>query len=317
MNDAPAFGMLLPTRDGGDWEARRLVDLAVVAEKLGFASVWAGESPRLARHEPLTLLAAVASATTHVALGTAALMPTVREPVSLARAIASLDQLCQGRLMLGVGAGYPNPGTKAAFAMANIPFQGRSARLDETVALWRHLWSDRGSEPFHGEIFHYDWLPEPLPTHHRGGPPIWLAAGASSACERAGQSYNGWLPYPPSVDEYAAGNDLVTRAARNSGRDPSLITRALFATVFIDPDVERARHVLDEYCTSLYGLALGELETIQTWLIGSPEDVGVELARYAKAGAKHFVIRIGGVDPTPQLEPLADLLFNTKGGVQA
>lgn len=315
MTTDTAFGMLLPTRDGGDWDARQLIDFAVEAERIGFTSVWASESAAKARHEPLTLLAAVSIATDQIELGTAALMPTIREPVSTARAIASLDQLCRGRLVLGLGAGFPNPATRAAFAMANINFRDRSARLDETVALWRHLWSEHGSDPFHGEIFSHDWLPEPFPTHRLGGPPMWLAAGSAPALERVGRVYDGWLPYPPSPLDYASGIVAIEEAAEAAGRHSNAIVPSLFATIYVDPDVENARRISNEYCMAIYGLPLEVIETIQVWLIGSPEHVGAGLDRYIAAGARHIVVRIGGLDPTTQFEPIADLLFNSKKGL--
>jgi alkanesulfonate monooxygenase SsuD/methylene tetrahydromethanopterin reductase-like flavin-dependent oxidoreductase (luciferase family) len=108
------IGLLLPTREAviyGDesGDPRPLVDLAIRAEDLGFDSVWAGDS-LLARPraEPLTLLAGVATQTSDIELGTAVLLPSLRNPEQLAQATATLDALSGGRFILGVGAG---PGT--------------------------------------------------------------------------------------------------------------------------------------------------------------------------------------------------------------
>src|SRR5437879_10862205 len=102
----PLIGYLLPTRERimeGRNETASLLALAERAETLGFDSVWVGDS-LLARprHEPLSLLTAVAGRTQHVALGTAVLLPALRNPVLLAHQVATLDRIAEGRLILGV-----------------------------------------------------------------------------------------------------------------------------------------------------------------------------------------------------------------------
>src|SRR5471032_628069 len=101
------LGYLLPTRERlmeGRPETVSLLALAERAEALGFDSVWVGDS-LLARprHDPLTLLAGVAGRVPRVELGTAVLLPALRNPVLLAHQVATLDQLCEGRVILGVG----------------------------------------------------------------------------------------------------------------------------------------------------------------------------------------------------------------------
>ena len=101
------IGYLLPTRESvmeGRPEAAPLLKLAQKAEGLGYDSIWVGDS-LLARprHEPLTLLAGVAGCTDHVKLGTAILIPALRNPVVMAHQIATLDQVSDGRTIIGVG----------------------------------------------------------------------------------------------------------------------------------------------------------------------------------------------------------------------
>src|SRR5437016_13330435 len=103
----PRIGHLLPTRERvmeGRPGTGPLLDLAVRAEGLGFDSVWVGDS-LLARprHDPLTLLAAVAAQTKKVLLGTAVFLPALRNPVVRARRLATLDQISEGRLVASPG----------------------------------------------------------------------------------------------------------------------------------------------------------------------------------------------------------------------
>src|ERR671925_867095 len=113
------IGYLLPTRERvmeGRPETGPLLELAVRAEALGFDSVWVGDS-LLARprHDPLTLLAAVAARTRKVELGTAVLLPALRNPVLLAQQVATLDRIAEGRVILGVGIAADVPNIRQEF----------------------------------------------------------------------------------------------------------------------------------------------------------------------------------------------------------
>jgi len=141
------IGYLLPTRErvmAGQPQAAPLLELAERAERLGFDSVWAGDS-LLARprHEPLTLLAAVASRVRRVDLGTAVLLPALRNPVLLAHQVATLDQVTEGRLILGVGIAADVPNIRQEFTAAGVPFEKRVGRLLEGLRLARSLWSGK------------------------------------------------------------------------------------------------------------------------------------------------------------------------------
>lgn len=125
------LGYLLPTREHimeGRPAARPLLDAARRAGDLGLESVWVGDS-LLARprHDPLTMLAAVAAAVPDVAVGTAVLLPALRNPVVLAQQLATIDQISEGRLIVGAGIAGDLPGTRREFTAAGVPFEGRVA----------------------------------------------------------------------------------------------------------------------------------------------------------------------------------------------
>ena len=135
----PKIGYLLPTREQimqGRPETGPLLDLAARAASLGFDSVWVGDSlTARPRHDPLTLLAAVAGRVPDVTIGTAVLLPVLRNPVVLAHQVATLDQLCQGRLILGVGFAAGVANIRAEFAAAGVPFERRIGRMLEALRL--------------------------------------------------------------------------------------------------------------------------------------------------------------------------------------
>src|SRR3984893_11088038 len=114
LSRSPETGLLLPSREALLWadsDLAFLIEAARRAERAGFDSVWAGDS-LLARPrgEPLTLLAAVAGATTGAPVATAVLLPLLRQPLSLAHAMATLVRIAEGRVILGIGPGAELPG---------------------------------------------------------------------------------------------------------------------------------------------------------------------------------------------------------------
>src|SRR5438046_6018191 len=139
----PRIGYLLPTREQvmqGRPEAALLLALAERAEGLGYDSIWVGDSILARpRHEPLTLLSAVATRTRKAELGTAVLLPALRTPVVLAHGIATLDQISAGRFILGVGIASDVPNIRAEFVACGVPFEKRVGRMIEGLHVARDL----------------------------------------------------------------------------------------------------------------------------------------------------------------------------------
>src|SRR5262245_3275336 len=199
------LGYLLPTREQvmvGHSEAQALIALASRAAALGYDSIWVGDT-LLARprHDPLTLLAAVAARLPKVALGTAVLLPALRNPVLLAQQVATLDQIAEGRLILGVGIASDVPNVRAEFAAAGVPFEKRVGRMLEAVGLCRALWTGQPVD-WDGRWRLQGGVLAPSP-HRRGGPPIWLAGAQPASLKRVAEHFDGWLPNSPSAGDWA------------------------------------------------------------------------------------------------------------------
>lgn len=307
MPDALTLGMLLPTREAvvsGQLDPARLLRIATAAEEAGFEALWAGESPHARpRMDPVVLLSAVAARTERVRLGTAVLLPALRQPFPLAHTLASLDRLAGGRLVVGVGGGFPMPTTEAEFNAAGARFDQRIGRLLETVEIWRALWAAEDPLDFEGKYHTLDQVRlEPGPVQP-GGPPLWLAGAAPAALARTGRLFDGWLPYSPTVEEFSAGLAEVEAAARAADRDPAAIRPAMYVTINIAATRDEAEAELASYCDSYYGLPLEGMRQMQAYFGGTPEDCLDWLAGYAAAGAREFVFRFGTLgDPLPMVD---------------
>src|SRR5262245_16472051 len=142
-------GVLLPTRGvlfakQGPPDVTPIYLMAEKAEEAGYHAVWVGDSvtakPRL---DALTILGALAARTSRIKLGTAVLLAALRQPLVLAHAVASLDVLSTGRIILGVGAGRGGREILSQeFENCGVPFTERGARLNELLAICRRLWTE-------------------------------------------------------------------------------------------------------------------------------------------------------------------------------
>ena len=304
----PRLGYLLPTRErimGGQPETGSLLALAERAETLGYDSIWVGDS-LLARprHDALTLLTAVAARTRKVELGTAVLLPALRNPVLLAHQVATLDRISEGRLILGVGIASDWPNIRAEFEAAGVPFDKRVGRMIEGLALCRALWTGKPVD-WNGR-----WKVEAGvlgPTPHRpGGPPIWVAGAVAASRERTGRLYDGWFPNSPSVAEYPVQWAEVQAAARAAGRDPTSLTGAMYLTLAIDDDTARADARLNAYLEQYYAMPADVTRKRQMSYAGPADGAAAWLKSYADGGASHLVLRFAG-DHERQLETAAEM----------
>jgi probable F420-dependent oxidoreductase len=170
---------------------------AVQAEELGFADVWTSEHiivpqgapypPSPAFYDPVLTLCWAAAFTRRVRLGTSVLVLPMRHPLPLAKELATLQCLSEGRLVLGAGVGW----MEAEFAALGAPFRERGRRMDEGIAMMRAVWSeDPVSFPARhipAKIEAMRMLPQPVRPI-----PIWIGGGSEAALRRALRLGDGW-----------------------------------------------------------------------------------------------------------------------------
>jgi probable F420-dependent oxidoreductase len=166
--------------------------------------------------DPLIWLAYVAAATAHIRLATGVLILPQRNPVILAKELATLDHLSQGRTILGIGIGW----LAEEFAAIGVPFEQRAARTDDYVAALRALWSDAPSH--HSEYVSFDdCIVRPRPA---AAIPIHVGGHSEAAARRAGRLGDGYVPVSQgSYDELASLFELARATATAAGRNPGAI----------------------------------------------------------------------------------------------
>lgn len=290
------LGYLLPTRENimnGVHSTRPLMDAAKQAEALGFDSLWIGDSLfARPRHDPLTLLAAVASAVPRVSLGTAVLLPALRNPVVLAQQLATIDQISEGRLIIGAGIAADAPSIHAEFQAAGVPFEGRVGRFMEGFRLCRALWSGQ-PVTWDGRWQVTESRVAPVP-HRPGGPPIWMASSVEPGIVRAAKNFEGWFPIGPNPEVFASNRDIFLGAAQSAGRNKEDMTSAIYLTIALSDDPEAADNQINTYLEDYYSMPSDVMRSIQSCFGGTLDQTLTFLRRYVDAGADHIVLRLVG-----------------------
>jgi probable F420-dependent oxidoreductase len=300
-------GILLPTRESvmsGRPAVGPMLALAEQAESLGFSSVWVGDSlTARPRHEPLTLLAAVAARTRRVTLGTAVLLPALRHPLVLAHAVATVDRVSEGRLVLGVGIAGDTPATRKEFEAAGVPFGQRAGRCVETLDICRALW--RGdSVSFRGRYWTLDGVAVGPTPHRPGGPLIWWGGGGPTALREAARS-DGWFPIDPRPQLFQDSWSRIQSAAREAGRSVQDLTAALYTTIVLG-EPAKAQAELEQFLSTYYNAPAAAMLRRQACYAGESGGCLEWVARFVEHGARHILIRFAGAsEQMAQLERAA------------
>ena len=164
--------------------------------------------------EPLTLMAVVAGQTRHCRLMTGILIAALRRPVVLAKTLATLDVLSEGRIDLGVGVGWQ----REEYQAAGLAFEGRGKRLDETLELCRKFWRETSVAHASPELSfdRIHSMPKPLQP---GGVPLWISGTMNAnVLRRIARFGDGWIPWGPDAMNPVAALARVREALEAAGR---------------------------------------------------------------------------------------------------
>ena len=286
----------------GAVEAPRIRDYLARAEALGFHSAWVveqvlGQIPSLA---PIELLTYAAALTGRLRLGSAVLLTALRSPVHLAKSLATLDQLSQGRLIVGVGLG----GNPAVYPAYGITADRRAARFAEGITLVKRLWTEP-RVTFDGKFWTLkDASMEPKPVQ-KPHPPIWFGAHHPDALRRAAELGDGFMGAGSlSTAKFADEVRLLHGFLEAARRDPAAFPIAKRVYIAVDRDKARAGQRLAEWFGAFYGRPQ-MAEEVSVW--GSPDECVDGLAEVVAGGARMLMLN-PVFDELTQLERFASEL---------
>jgi probable F420-dependent oxidoreductase len=278
--------------------------MAEQAESAGYHSVWVGDSitakPRL---EALSTLGALAARTQRVQLGTAVLLAALRQPLVLAHALASLDVLSGGRILLGVGAGRGGRDILAQeFENCGVPFMERGARITELLTICKRLWIE-SSISYAGTYYPLSQVTlEPRPVQP-GGPPLWISSNlVKQGLHRVAMLGDAWITNVTTLDIYRRCWEQIATTAEAAGRDPQQIHRCLYLTVNVALDGMEARRQGQSFLESYYKQPAAAVEADLVCQFGSPEEILERIDGYARLGVGTVIIRFASPHQLEQLE---------------
>ncbi len=300
------FGFPIPTRGSlGTLEA--IGRLARAADTYGYDSIWITDHIVLpkattsiypyaadgkldleaAQHylEPLTVLSYLAGITERPAIGSSVLVLPYRNPLLVAKMIATLDVLSRGRVILGVGVGW----MEEEFQALNLTtFRDRGAVTDEYIQILRELWTKQ-QPSYKGRFYSFEevrFYPKPVQQPH---PPIWIAGHTRAAIRRAARLGDGWHPIglrPPAglyPEEFAKAAAEIRFQAEAAGRDPRAITLSFRAPIkFTD------------------GAASGG----RIPFVGTRDQIVEDIRTYQRLGVSHLIFDFAGPSADAIMEQL-------------
>ena len=292
------FGLGTQTVSVGDGSFGALVD---ALETGGWDSLWLSDQLGGPAPDPIPALAYAAGRTERLKLGTSVVVVPGRNPVVLAKQMATVDRLSCGRYLPVVGLGAVRPVEQAAFGVAR---EDRAAWFDEALALMRRLWSE--DDVTHtGERFAVNGLtlgPKPVQEPLE----VWLGGRARSELRRCGRLGDGWLPSFCTPAQVAEGWELVTATAAEHGRS-------------IDPQhlgalVAYAHVPLDDTVRAALAARLPGVDPAEVIPVGL-DALAARLEEFVAVGASKFVVvplgePVDGAGWQAELDRLADALFD-------
>ena len=220
------YSFRLPNADylGFAASALGILDTAVKADELGFDAVFVNDhvivdgsarsEPWRQVYDPLMSLAYVASRTSKIKLGTSVLIMPYRNPVVTAKMIATLDQMSNGRAIVGVGVGW----NEDEYNALDVPYRERGARTNEYLRLWKACW-EPDPVSFQGRFFSFDSLytsPKPVQQPH---PPIWVGGSSHASLRRAARFAEVWQPTPTPLPALVSNWQYLNDVSAEIGRE--------------------------------------------------------------------------------------------------
>ncbi len=311
------FGVRVPN-SGPLAEIKNIVKATREAERMGFDSIWVHDhvvwSSEMHRHhissgateavhedqeanffESLTTLAYLGAETKKITLGVACLVMPCRNPIYAAKQTATLDWLCNGRLIVGVGLGSKATRESDEFGVFGVPYDKRGDRTDEYIEAMKAIWTQPIAS-YQGKFIGFknaEIYPKPMQKPH---PPVWIGGWMKLAAKRAGKYGEGWIPGWLSPKEMKIGCDLLAQTARENNRDPSKITIAVEKLTTIaktrDEGLNLAMPTLKTSSES-YERDIDSMQfALDRHIFGSVSDVRRRVDEFIEAGVQHFELKI-------------------------
>ena len=271
-------------------DARALVDYGVRMEELGFDSLWVwdhvllGVEPSFPIIDSLTLLTAIAARTRRIKLGTGVLVLPLRNPVVLAKQLASMDQLSDGRLLLGLASGW----YKREFDAVGVPFERRGRIMDQSLEILNRLWTEDMVEGQYGEynLRNAVMLPKPV---QKPRPTLLIGGYVDRVLKRAAVVGDGWLTYFYLPESFAKSWNKIRGFAKEAGKDPDKLLNAAQLPIFIGKSRQAVEGPMMEWLTKEWDFASWSESTKESAIMGTVDECVEQLKAHLAVGVQKII----------------------------
>jgi probable F420-dependent oxidoreductase len=287
----PVFGVAMRnfTKHPEMPSAAELIDYGVRMEQLGYESIWAwdhillGVNPSFPIHEALTILTAVAARTSRIKVGTGILVMPVRNPVILAKELATIDHISNGRLILGTAVGW----YKREFDSLGAEFTQRGKMMEQGLEVLKRLWTEEvvdGDYPpykLRGAVLQ----PKPVQKPH---PPILIGGYVDTVLKRAATKGDGWLTYYYTVESFKKSWAKIRAFAEEAGRDPGELSATNQLPICVGPRA-KVEGPMKDWLQTEWDYASWSESTMDSAIMGTPEECVEQLRFHIEAGLDRII----------------------------
>jgi probable F420-dependent oxidoreductase len=329
MSEIGRFGVFLPSyiwEGDGPERARGIKSFARTVEDLGFDSLFITDHLLAAKRfysvsflEPLSALAVAAGATERVRLGTSILIMPLRNPVMLAKELATLQFLSENRMVLGAGVGW----NEAEYEAIGVQKSERGKRTDEILDIMIPLLEGE-TVTYHGRFYSVDDLfIEPKATQR---PEIWIGGGSQLADPKSPDlprfvesvkartlRVDGWIPRPTCPPQDIARDwDELQEYFRDHGRDPDecVVAHENFMHLVLTNDPVKAREEQHRAFLKVMSSERGPDYLESVYLFGTPDEIIASLQARVDAGVEYFVLHTMTPDPAQLQQWIDEIIPN-------
>ena len=296
-NHKPIFGVFIPQGwkmelagiDGAENKWNKAVEIAVLAEELGFDSVWVYDhfhNVPAPAHEAVfecwTTMAAVSQRTSRIRLGQMVGCNSYRNPGLLAKITSTVDVISGGRLDWGIGAGWYENEYRGYGYDFRKP-SDRIGMLRETVEIVKSMWTNPETT-YNGKFYKLERAncdPKPL---QKPTPPVWIGGGGEKVTLRVVAEHADVSNFGSSLEEFVHKREILKGHCAAIGRDEDSIRKTISSEVFIR---ETEKEIIEAGSKSLWG------DSAESWrskaLVGTPEQVSEKIQKYIDAGCTGFI----------------------------